>query len=114
MNTSDYILLKIIVGKKEDPDFSYHHIQNFTDNLTTYKDTLGKTICAGGGDAFESGLDGLMQTIVCQDIWTHEEMSYGSRRKIIVYLTDEGAHSARDGGEGEFEMSKMGSSCLKA
>ena len=68
--------------------------------MELYKSTLGKTTCAGGGDDFESGLDGLMQTIVCQDIWAHEDMSYGSRRKIIVYLTDEGAHSARDGGEG--------------
>ena len=47
-------------------DYSYHHIQEFTTDTNTYQNALRKTTCSGGGDDFESGMDGLMQTIACE------------------------------------------------
>ena len=47
-------------------DYSYHHIQNFTKTITTFKSTIEKSHVNGGGDAFEGGMDGIMQTIACK------------------------------------------------
>ena len=59
------LVLKILVGASES-DYAYHHIQEFTTDTNTYQNALRKTTCSGGGDDFESGMDGLMQTITCE------------------------------------------------
>ena len=47
-------------------DYSFHHIQDFTQNVNDFKRKITASRVNGGGDDFEAGLDGLMQTIVCK------------------------------------------------
>ena len=54
------------IGEESEPEYSYHHIQEFTNDTNTYESALDRSTVSGGGDPFESGLDGLMQTIMCK------------------------------------------------
>ena len=55
-----------ILGEKNELEYAYHHIQEFTNNTQTYESSVEQSTVSGGGNDFESGLDGLMQTIVCK------------------------------------------------
>ena len=47
-------------------DYSFHHIQNFTDDVSVFKGKIDASTVGGGADLPESGMDAIMQTIVCQ------------------------------------------------
>ena len=47
-------------------DYSFHHIQRFTKNVEEFTRKIRASTVNGGGDDYEAGLDGLMQTIVCK------------------------------------------------
>ena len=49
-------------------DYSFHHIQNFTDNVSVFKQKIDDSKVDGGSDLPESGMDAIMQTIVCQGL----------------------------------------------
>lgn len=45
--------------------YAYHHIQNFTSNMTSFKQKLESTDFHGNSDLKEAGLDALMQACAC-------------------------------------------------
>ena len=49
-------------------DYSFHHIQNFTDDVSVFKGKIDASTVGGGADLPESGMDAIMQTIVCQGL----------------------------------------------
>ena len=53
-------------GESTELEYSYHHIQEFTSDTNKYESALQKSTVSGGGNDYESGLDGLLQTIVCK------------------------------------------------
>ena len=49
-------------------DYSFHHIQNFTKDVSEFRGKIDGSKVAGGQDLPESGMDAIMQTIVCQGL----------------------------------------------
>ena len=122
-------------------DYSFHHIQNFTKDVSEFRGKIDGSKVAGGQDLPESGMDAIMQTIVCQGlllkvfslqifkwlsvrsviecylfyfsdhIWVSEKGKSKQARKIIVYFTDARVHSARDGSIGGI-LTPSGTFCI--
>ena len=46
--------------------YAFHHIQNLTDNATAFEELVKNTDTTGNVDSPESGMDGLMQAVVCE------------------------------------------------
>ena len=49
-------------------DYSFHHIQNFTKDVSEFRGKIDGSKVNGGQDLPESGMDAIMQTIVCQGL----------------------------------------------
>ena len=73
-------------GEKNELEYAYHHIQEFTNNTQTYESSVEQSTVSGGGNDFESGLDGLMQTIVCKGMECYDLKSLYFKIKKYLKL----------------------------
>ena len=52
--------------------YSYHHIQDFTSDINSFKKSVRNKNTQGNADFPEGGLDALLQAIVCEGKnWIH-------------------------------------------
>lgn len=47
-------------------DYAFHHILDFTTDVSKFRSAVDASNVNGGNDAFESGMDGIMQAIACK------------------------------------------------
>ena len=60
--------------------YSYHHIQDFTRDISTFKKSVKNKNTQGNADFPEGGLDALLQAIVCEG-----KICFIGRTLVIVY-----------------------------
>ena len=61
----------LLISDNPSVDYSFHHIQNFTDDVNKFRDMVDASQVGGGSDLPESGMDAIMQAIVCKGMYVH-------------------------------------------